>query len=96
MSNRGWVSKTDADARIAKLKDGRTHLAYKAEHVVDLESGGIMSVSLHHADEVDTKTVGLSLEAALAGLGVLLGENAPCASVPVEVLRTRATIVGRC
>ena len=39
LSNREWVSTTDGDARIAKLKDGRTHLAYKAEHVVDLESG---------------------------------------------------------
>lgn len=86
LSNREWVSTTDADARIVKLKDGRTHLAYKAEHVVDLESGAIVSVSLYHADEVDTKTVGWSLEVALAGLGVLLGGDVPCASAPVEVI----------
>src|SRR5687768_1130645 len=38
VSNEEWVSETDPDSRIAKMKDGRTHLAYKAEHVVDLES----------------------------------------------------------
>ena len=43
-------------------------------------------MSLHHADEVDTKTVGRSLEAALACQGVLLGGDAPCASAPVEVI----------
>jgi transposase len=37
MSNKHWRSKTDADARIARLKDRRTWLAYKAEHVVDME-----------------------------------------------------------
>ena len=43
LSNKEWESTTDADARIAKLKEGRTHMAYKAEHVVDLESGAIVS-----------------------------------------------------
>ena len=38
VSNDEWVSETDPDARIAKMKDGRTHLAYKAEHVVDLDT----------------------------------------------------------
>ena len=57
LSNKEWESTTDADARIAKLKDGRTHMAYKAEHVVDLESGAIVSVTLHAADQGDTKTV---------------------------------------
>jgi hypothetical protein len=38
VSNEEWVSETDSDARIAKMKDGTTHLAYKAEHVVDLDS----------------------------------------------------------
>ena len=38
VSNEEWMSPTDPDSRIAKMKDGRTHLAYKAEHVVDLET----------------------------------------------------------
>ena len=86
LSNRERVSTTDGEARIAKLKDGRTHFAYKAEHVVDLESGAIVSASLYHGDEGDTKTVGRSLEEARAALGVLLGAAAPDAAAPAEVI----------
>ena len=86
LSNREWISTTDGEARIAKLKDGRTHLAYKAEHVVDLESGAIVSASLYHGDEGDTKTVGRSLEEARAALGVLLGAAALDAAAPAEVI----------
>ena len=38
VSNQEWVSETDPDSRIAQMKDGRTHLAYKAEHGVDLKT----------------------------------------------------------
>ena len=86
LSNREWLSTTDGEARIAKLKDGRTHFAYKAEHVVDLESGAIVSASLYHGDEGDTKTLGRSLEEARAALVVLLGSAAPDAAVPAEVI----------
>lgn len=64
-SNKEWTSATDSDARIAKLKDGRTRLAYKAEHVVDLETGALVGVSLHEADRADTETV----KETLAGAG---------------------------
>jgi len=63
-SNDEWTSKTDPDARIAKLKDGRTRLAYKPEHVVDLETGAIVGVTVHPADQSDTETVEKSLEVA--------------------------------
>jgi hypothetical protein len=63
-SNLDWVSKTDADARIARLKDGRTRLAYKAEHVVDMESGVVIAAEIHDADRGDTATVVASVEAA--------------------------------
>src|SRR3954470_13016820 len=43
VSNREWVSSTDPGSRIARMKDGRTHLAYKAEHVVDLESDLVLA-----------------------------------------------------
>ena len=46
------------------MKDGRTHLAHKAEHVVDLETGALLGVSLHEADQGDTQTVVKSVEAA--------------------------------
>lgn len=56
-SNEEWESATDTDARIAKLKDGRTRLAYKSEHVVDLETGALVGVSVHPADCADTETL---------------------------------------
>jgi len=56
-SNEEWESTTDTDARIAKLKDGRTRLAYKSEHVVDLETGALVGVSVHSADCADTETL---------------------------------------
>jgi transposase len=56
-SNKEWKSPSDADARIAKMKDGRTHLAHKAEHAVDLGSGAIVAVTLQAADRGDTTTV---------------------------------------
>jgi len=56
-SNTEWVSATDADSRIAKMKDGRTHLAYKAEHAVDLEKGRILAAGIHPADTGDTATL---------------------------------------
>ena len=63
-SNEEWEHPHDPDARIAKMKDGRTHLAHKAEHVVDLESGALLGVTLHGADQGDPQTVVPSVEAA--------------------------------
>lgn len=57
VSNEEWVSETDPDARIARMKDGTTHLAYKAEHVVDLESDVILAAEVYHADQGDTQTL---------------------------------------
>ena len=56
-SNKDWMSPSDPDARIAKMKDGRTHLAHKAEHAVDLASGAVVAVTLQGADQGDTTTV---------------------------------------
>jgi len=56
-SNKEWASATDADSRIAKMKDGRTHLAYKAEHAVDLDSGLVLSAAIHPADQGDAATL---------------------------------------
>lgn len=63
-SNDDWVSRTDKDARVAKLKDGRTRLAYKAEHVVDLESGAILAAVVHPADCGDSATIEATLARA--------------------------------
>lgn len=63
-SNEEWEHPHDPDARIAKMKDGSTHLAHKAEHVVDLESGALLGVTLHEANQGDTQTVQKSVEGA--------------------------------
>ncbi len=60
-SNKEWMSPTDADARITKMKDGRTHLAHKAEHAVDLDTGAVVAVTLQEADKGDTTTVDVTL-----------------------------------
>ena len=56
-SNDDWTHPHDPDARITKMKDGRTHLAHKAEHAVDMETGAIVAVTLHGADVGDTATI---------------------------------------
>jgi transposase len=63
-SNRDWKSRTDADARIVRLKEGRTRLGYKAEHVVDLDTGAVVAAEVYRAEEADTATLRSSLEAA--------------------------------
>src|SRR6266567_7316453 len=56
-SNDDWTHPHDPDARITKMKDGRTHLAHKAEHAVDLETGAVVAVTVQPADKGDTETV---------------------------------------
>jgi len=66
-SNKDWKSPADADARVAKMKDGRTHLAHKAEHAVDLDTGAVVAVTLQAADQGDTTTLDETLcEAGMA------------------------------
>ena len=55
-SNNDWTHPHDPDAKITKMKDGRTHLAHKAEHAVDLDTGAIVGVTVHDADDGDTAT----------------------------------------
>ena len=57
VSNDDWVSPNDPAARIAKMKDGRTHLAYKAEHVVDLDNDLVVGASVRHATDADSDTM---------------------------------------
>jgi transposase len=57
MSNQDWEHPQDPDAKITRMKDGSTHLAHKAEHAVDLETGAIIAVTVQGADEGDTATI---------------------------------------
>jgi transposase len=84
LSNEDWTSKTDAEAKIARMKDGSTHLAYKPEHVVDLDTSVIVAAPIHPADEGDTATLPGTLEAAarnLAAVGLAASEEEPCVLV---------------
>jgi transposase len=71
MSNKEWASPADGDARIAKMKDGRTHMAHKAEHAVDLDTGAVVAVTLQGADQGDTKT----LDETLSEAGMAVAEQ---------------------
>jgi len=64
-SNKDWKHPGDPDAKVAKMKDGRTHLAHKAEHAVDLETGAIVAVTIQPADDGDTTTIVDTVLAAL-------------------------------
>jgi hypothetical protein len=64
VSNEEWASKTDPDSRIAKMKDGRTHLAYKAEHAVDLDTDVVVAASVYRADHSDYESAANTLDDA--------------------------------
>ena len=68
VSNDDWHNPHDPDARIAKMKDGTTHLAYKAEHAVDLKSEAIVEVNVASADKGDSQTAPKTLVGAQVNL----------------------------
>jgi transposase len=57
VSNDDWESPIDSDARITKMKDGTTHLAYKSEHVVDLKTDLVLAATVHPGDAPDAETL---------------------------------------
>src|SRR5258708_37246783 len=71
-SNKEWKSPADGDARIAKMKDGRTHLAHQAEHAVGMDTGAVVAVTLQGAHQGDTTT----LDGTLGGAGMALAQQA--------------------
>ena len=83
LSNTDWVSKSDPEAKIAKMKDGTTHLAYKPEHAVDLDTGAVVAAELHPADEGDTTTLSKTLAKAEANLEAV--DAAPTSEDPACV-----------
>ena len=94
-SNEDWVSPSDADARITKMKDGTTHLAHKAEHAVDMESGAVIAVTLQAADQGDTTTIKETLAETAENLAYLIEREAEKAAQtePQVSLRPLAEIV---
>jgi transposase len=84
LSNRDWTSPSDPEARIAKLKDGRTRLADKPEHAVDLDTGAIVAAEVHAADRGDTATLPDTLEAAATNLAAVAA--GPTVEDPAELV----------
>ena len=74
-SNQEWKHPHDPDSRITKMKDGRTHLAHKAEHAVDLETGAIVAVTVQGADQGDTTTMVQTLIEAAENLEQVMPED---------------------
>jgi len=74
VSNKNWTSPADPDSRIARMKDGTTHLAYKAEHAVDLDSEFVLAATVHPADQSDPATLVNSIVTAQINL-VLAGSE---------------------
>jgi transposase len=74
-SNKDWRNPHDPDARITKMKDGRTHLAHKAEHTVDMDTGAVVSVTLQPADLGDTQTVKATLDEARANVQTVASDS---------------------
>jgi len=83
VSNEQWESPTDPDSRIAKMKDGRTHLAYKAEHAVDVVSEAIVATTVTFADKADPQSAPATLSLAEANL-VLAGSETEIAEVVMD------------
>ena len=81
VSNKDWQSTSDPESRIAKMKDGRTHLAYKAEHVIDLETEVIVAAQIYPGDAVDGTTLVPSVRQAEGHL-----ERAETTAVVEEVV----------
>jgi transposase len=75
-SNKEWKNPNDPDARIAKMKDGSTHLAHKAEHAVDLSSGALLAVTVQGADQGDTTTIHQTLAEAGEAVAELIEHEA--------------------
>ena len=73
--NPAATSPSDPDAKITKMKDGRTHVAHKAEHAVDVQTGAIIAVTVQGADQGDTSTIGKTLEEAEQQLHLGAREN---------------------
>jgi len=83
VSNEQWASPSDPDSRIAKMKDGRTHLAYKAEHAVDVVSEAIVATTVTFADKSDPQSAPATLSLAQANVG-LAGSATALAEVVMD------------
>lgn len=88
-SNKDSENPHDPDARITKMKNGSTHFAYKAEHAVDMDTGALTGVAMHHADKGDTETLWGSLAEAAKNLDAVNEETSEKGSQIEECVTDR-------
>lgn len=93
-SNDDWMNPNDPDAKITKMKDGRTHLAHKAEHAVDLETGAVLGVTRQAANLGDTATLPETLAAAKDNLATVIEATVPDGVAPEDPVREVVTDKG--
>jgi transposase len=86
-SNADWYNPHDPDARITKMKDGRTHLAHKAEHAVDMKTGAVVAVTLQPANCGDTTTVEATIQQVDQNLVTVMQDEAACERLSEHALR---------
>lgn len=93
-SNDDWTNPSDPDAKIVKLKDGRTHLAHKAEHAVDLDSGAVLSATVQDATLGDPASMRATLAQLAENVIELKSDDASAAKLPAEMIRDVVTDKG--
>jgi len=86
-SNKDWEHPHDPDAKITKMKDGRTHLAHKAEHAVDMKTGAIVAVTLQPADRGDTTSIAETIDQSDKNLVAVMKDDGACKQLSEQVLR---------
>jgi len=84
--NKDWTNPHDPDAKITKMKDRRTHLAHKAEHAVDLETGAVVAVTLQGADQGDTTTIDQTLAEAVEQLDAVANATDTVVATAPEIV----------
>ena len=85
-SNDDWEHPHDPDAKITKMKDGRTHLAHKAEHAADMQTGAIVAVTLQPANRGDTTSIAETIEQADENLVGVMADETACKQLNESVL----------
>lgn len=85
-SNKEWEHPHDPDARITKMKDGRTHLAHKAEHAVDMETTAIVAVTVQPADRGDTASIEATVQEAMDVIADVLEDEEAAEQLDGELL----------
>jgi transposase len=86
-SNKDWHNPNDPDAKITKMKDGRTHLSNKSEHAVDMDSGAVLAVTVQGANLGDTTTIDETLSEMLLNLEEVKEDPQAESNLPEEPIQ---------